>query len=104
MILKFGGLQIYWDELGLKPGNKIKSQTTIPKWIWKSDELLKACVRGLIDTDGSVYELLPHWPGLFQITFENRNITLLRDLRKAFLKLEYIKKFYIGILDFYINM
>lgn len=90
MVLFVGRLVVeFMIHIGLKPGNKIQSQTTIPKWIWKSDELLKACIRGLIDTDGSVYELLPNWPGLFQLTFENRNITLLRDLRKAFLKLGY---------------
>ena len=73
--------------IGLNSGNKIKNQTTIPKWIWEKESYLKACVRGLIDTDGSIYELLPHWPGLFQLTFENKNITLLKDTRKAFLKL-----------------
>jgi hypothetical protein len=40
-----------------------------------------------MDTDGSIYELKLHWPGLFQLTFENRNTTLLRDLRDAFIKL-----------------
>ena len=48
---------------------------------------MAACVRGLYDTDGSVYELLPHWPGLFQVYFSNRNSTLLKDVRKALLKL-----------------
>ena len=87
----FNGKQIieFMIHIGLKSGNKIKSQVTIPEWIWESEECLKACIRGLIDTDGSVYELLPYWPGLFQLTFENRNITLLRDTRKAFLKLGY---------------
>jgi len=74
-------------EMGLKSGNKIKNQTTIPAWIWKNEDYLKACLRGLIDTDGSIYELKPNWPGLFQLTFENWNVTLLRDTRKAFLKL-----------------
>jgi len=50
---------------------------------------LKACLRGLYDTDGSVYELLPHWPGLFQIKLDNRNLVLLEDSRKALLKLGY---------------
>lgn len=77
----------YLGAMGLKPGNKIKNQDTIPKWIWKSNKHLKACLRGLIDTDGSIYELKPHWPGLFQLTFENRNIRLLKDTRRAFLKL-----------------
>jgi intein/homing endonuclease len=77
----------YFLLMGIKSGSKIRNQSTIPKWIWKSDEYLKACLRGLIDTDGSIYELLPNWPGLFQLTFENRNITLLRDTRKIFVEL-----------------
>ncbi|MBS3104955.1 hypothetical protein J4234_01740 [Candidatus Woesearchaeota archaeon] len=76
-------------EIGLKHGNKIKSQVTIQNWIKENDAYLKACIRGLIDTDGCIYEMLPHWPGLFQINFENRNITLLRDTREALINLGY---------------
>ncbi len=39
---------------GLAPGNKKKNNVTIPSWILKSEEYLKACIRGLIDTDGSL--------------------------------------------------
>lgn len=76
-------------EIGLKVGNKIKSQVTIPYWILQNNDYIKACIRGLIDTDGCVYEMLPHWPGLFQINFENRNYTLLKDVRGALIKLDY---------------
>ena len=98
-------------KMGLKAGNKIKNQSTIPNWIWSKPEYLRACIRGLMDTDGSFYELLPQWPGLFQLTLENRNITLLRDSRKALLMLgfrvskicgnrtEYGTKFYITRKD-----
>ena len=79
----------YFKEMGLKPGNKIKNQSTILDWIWEEDKFLKACVRGLIDTDGSIYEFKTHWPGIYQLTFENRNISLLKDLRKAFIELDY---------------
>ena len=75
--------------IGLKEGNKIKSQVTIPDWIKENDSYLRVCVRGLTDTDGCVYEMLPHWPGLFQLNFENRNFTLLRDTREALIKLGY---------------
>jgi len=72
-----------------KAGDKITNQVTIPKWILKNKKFLKACVRGLIDTDGSVYRLKPHWPNLFQISFKNNNKVLLRDTREAFVKLGY---------------
>lgn len=67
------------------PGNKIKNAVTIPKWIWKKNLFVRRCIRGLIDTDGSVYRLKPQWPNLFQISFKNNNTTLLEDTRRAFL-------------------
>lgn len=79
----------FFNQMGIKSGNKTKNQSTIPSWIYENEDFLKACVRGLIDTDGSVYEMLPHWPGLFQIYFGNKNLTLLNDLRKSFLVLDY---------------
>ncbi|MFA6193279.1 MAG: LAGLIDADG family homing endonuclease [Parcubacteria group bacterium] len=44
------------QKLGLKIGNKIKQQIDIPTWIKKNSEYKIACVRGLVDTDGSVYK------------------------------------------------
>lgn len=41
--------------LGLVQGNKIKQQFNIPVWIEQKDEYIKACIRGLIDTDGCVH-------------------------------------------------
>lgn len=43
------------EKLGLKEGNKIKQQVDIPQWI-KQDKMYSiACVRGLLDTDGCVF-------------------------------------------------
>lgn len=39
---------------GLPAGNKKKNDVGIPNWIFESDEYLKVCIRGLIDTDGCV--------------------------------------------------
>ncbi|MDP2630659.1 MAG: hypothetical protein Q8P56_04585 [Candidatus Uhrbacteria bacterium] len=39
----------------LSIGSKIRAQVTIPSWIEKRDRFLKACLRGLFDTDGSFY-------------------------------------------------
>lgn len=39
---------------GLKSGDKKKNNIRIPKWIFKNNEYLKCCIRGLIDTDGYV--------------------------------------------------
>lgn len=43
------------NELGLKIGNKVHQQVDIPSWIKRKRDFEKACVRGLIDTDGSVF-------------------------------------------------
>ncbi len=72
--------------IGMQPGDKIKNQVTIPNWVYKNKSLLKACIRGLIDTDGSIYELKPHWPGLWQICFTNKNEALLNDFRNGLIK------------------
>ncbi|MEK6881402.1 MAG: LAGLIDADG family homing endonuclease [Nanoarchaeota archaeon] len=39
---------------GLSEGDKLKNNVQIPRWVFSSKEYLRACVRGLIDTDGSV--------------------------------------------------
>lgn len=40
---------------GMKDGNKIKKGFRIPQWIFQSNTYLKVFIRGLFDTDGSVY-------------------------------------------------
>lgn len=45
----------YLVRLGLKKGNKVKLQVDIPDWIKNNLEFSKACVRGLIDTDGCIF-------------------------------------------------
>ncbi|MHB8155079.1 MAG: LAGLIDADG family homing endonuclease [Candidatus Omnitrophota bacterium] len=40
---------------GLKAGNKVKNQVDIPAWVKGNMEFQKACLRGLVDTDGSLY-------------------------------------------------
>ena len=82
-------LVLYLSEIGLKSGNKTINQVTMPDWICNNGCFLKACIRGLYDTDGSVYELLPHWPGLFQICFTAKNIKLLNQVREALLSFGY---------------
>ncbi|MFH1785675.1 MAG: LAGLIDADG family homing endonuclease [Candidatus Micrarchaeota archaeon] len=42
------------NELGIPTGNKVVNNIQIPSWIFGSKKYLRACIRGLIDTDGSV--------------------------------------------------
>jgi len=43
------------EHYGLKPGNKKNNNARIPEWILSKDEYLRACLRGLFDTDGTVF-------------------------------------------------
>lgn len=45
----------YLHELGLPIGNKVKQQFDIPEWIKRNRKFASACLRGLVDTDGSVF-------------------------------------------------
>jgi len=42
-------------EEGLPRGNKLAAGLTIPPWIMKSRRYRRACLRGLMDTDGCLY-------------------------------------------------
>lgn len=42
----------YLLQKGLRLGNKVRLQVEVPVWIWSKSEYIKACIRGLIDTDG----------------------------------------------------
>lgn len=53
-ISRVGLVDFFTSNLGLKIGNKVKQQVGIPGWIMRKKELQIACVRGLIDTDGTV--------------------------------------------------
>lgn len=43
------------QRLGLKIGNKLKQGLDIPPWVRRRVEFQKACLRGLIDTDGCIF-------------------------------------------------
>ncbi|MBS3092670.1 hypothetical protein J4466_04600 [Candidatus Pacearchaeota archaeon] len=76
-----------FNSMGIKSGNKIKNQSTIPEWVFCNDLYLKACLRGLIDTDGSIFRMSNKDPNLIRINFTSYNITLMDDVRNAFIKL-----------------
>lgn len=45
----------FLQALGVPCGNKIRQRINIPPWIRQHPSLLRACIRGLMDTDGSIY-------------------------------------------------
>jgi hypothetical protein len=66
---------------GFKPGDKIRNQLNIPDWIKTNKIYLRACLRGLYDTDGTAYRLTNQ--NSYQIEFTNLNMTLLNDVRNS---------------------
>ena len=45
----------YLESIGLRRGDKIARQVSVPSWIFNDIAYIRACVRGLMDTDGSIY-------------------------------------------------
>lgn len=45
----------FCQSIGLVVGNKVKQQIDIPDWIMENTSFQKACMRGLMDTDGCIF-------------------------------------------------
>jgi hypothetical protein len=93
----------FFIRMGIKPGNKIVNQSTIPKWIYKRQVYMRACVRGLIDTDGSIARMSNKDYNFLRIHFTNYNRTLLEDARKSFILLKYHPSKIICDTKFYLS-
>ncbi|WEL23807.1 LAGLIDADG family homing endonuclease [Candidatus Nanohalovita haloferacivicina] len=63
--------------MGLVPGNKVKHQVGVPEWVKNSKALSNSCLRGLTNTDGSIY--LRSEDGYKVVHFKNRSRPLLDD-------------------------
>lgn len=73
--------------LGLPPGNKIKNQVRIPRWIFSSRTYLLQCLRGLFETDGCfVTHEAKH---VYIAELANHNQSLLDDCEDALRLLGY---------------
>lgn len=77
----------FFVKMDINPGNKIINQSTIPNWIYEGDNFLKACLRGLIDTDGCIHRMSKRDFNLIRINFTNYDLKLLQDAWQAFVKL-----------------
>lgn len=75
--------------LGLVQGNKIKQQFDIPFWIREKESYIRACIRGMIDTDGCVHRKVRRERNGSEyrsigITFSSRSRPLQTSLIKLF--------------------
>jgi len=86
----------YLVEEGLKVGNKVLLQVGVPDWIWKDKEYVKACIRGLIDTDGCFtihkYKVNKKEYRYPKICFSNHSEPILDFVHKGLIDLGYNPK------------
>jgi len=91
LLISRSDLVKYLHSLGIVIGNKIEQQLDIPQWIKNNNRFLKACIRGLVDTDGCVfinnYEVNGKWYSYKKIDFTSASkplresvLSILRDL------------------------
>lgn len=66
--------------IGLKSGNKITNQVNVPNWIMQNDSFKLKCVKGLFDTDGSIF--IDKRYDSIMLEFRNHSQPLLKDFRK----------------------
>ncbi len=71
---------------GLNLGNKIRNNSTIPRWIFSNKKYLCACIRGIVDTDGSVFPKSRN-PNLPQIEVSSRVPAIRDGFREALILL-----------------
>ncbi len=74
----------FFQKIGLKLGNKIKQQVDIPDWIKNNPDFKRSCLRGLVDTDGSLIIHKYKSKGKFyvykKIGFTSRSLPLLKSV------------------------
>ena len=77
----------YLQTLGLVAGNKVAHQVDVPEWIWAQPPYQRACLRGLMDTDGSIYRYTHRVNGATYdhaaLCFTNRSQPLLRSVQRV---------------------
>jgi transcriptional regulator with XRE-family HTH domain len=78
----------FCQEIGLVLGNKVKQQVDIPQWIKENKSFSKACIRGLIDTDGcfytnSYYSNRKRY-SYFKIAFTSASLPLITSVAEIF--------------------
>lgn len=97
-ILYYNGVNLirYFKSIGLKVGNKVKQQVAVPKWISSNTEYKKACLRGLMDTDGGVflhkYKVKNQRYLYKKICFANRSVPLLNFVEQTLRELGFTPK------------
>lgn len=81
------GLVELLERWGLKRGDKVRHQVDFPDWIWRDVKFQKACVRGLMDTDGGCYfhthKSNGHIYKNFGMCFANKSLPIVNSVAKV---------------------
>lgn len=93
MVVSSSNLVDFLLKQGLVAGNKVKNQVDIPDWIYEKIEYQKACLRGLIDTDGSFYSHRYNSNGksykYLKLCFANCSKPLLNSVQRILKKFDF---------------
>ncbi|MBN2478149.1 hypothetical protein JXB01_02545, partial [Candidatus Micrarchaeota archaeon] len=95
----------YFIDLGIPIGKKTET-VRVPGKILKSKKLLDACIRGIFNTDGSVYSRYSkkysnhkrHYRGYAIVQFKMKNYPLIKEIKQS-LESNNIKTTKIGIIE-----
>lgn len=93
IVISSKSLVEYLLKKDLKIGNKLYNKVDIPQWIKGKRKYKTACIRGLMDTDGSFYSYKNRVNGKvynnFAICFTNYSIPLLKSLYNILKELKF---------------
>lgn len=91
IVISRTNLVSFFEKMNIKSGNKVKNQVQVPEWIKNNQNYSKACIKGLLDTDGCFYLDKHHSkhktyinPG---INFTNHSLPLLNFFKKSLIDL-----------------
>lgn len=83
----------YLQTMQLAVGSKVRQQITVPSWISKNGQFIKACMRGLFDTDGCFYIDRHYYKKKVYLhcamNFTNRSLPLLNFFKKNLERFEF---------------
>lgn len=76
----------FLETKGIKKGNKVVNQIDVPSWIFENKKYQVACLKGLFDTDGSIYQHNYNVSGkryrYIKMCFSNSSLPVLVSIKK----------------------
>lgn len=79
-----------WLPWKVGSGSKVEQRARVPKWIFSRQMFVRECLRGLLQTDGSIYQDR----GYLMVNFTNKTFELAKDVEKMVILLGYNPTFH----------